>query len=33
MANSIDLDETGKFEPTHLFLHNLLRYIFLSAGF
>ena len=32
MANSVDLDETAKFEHMHLFLHNLQRYIFLSAG-
>ena len=32
MANSVELDEMAKFEPTHLFLHNLRRYIFLSAG-
>ena len=31
MANSVHLDETAKFEPTHLFLHNLQRYI-LSPG-
>ena len=33
MANSVDLDETDKFEQTNLFLHNLQRYIFFFCRF
>ena len=32
MANSIDPDETGRNEPSHLGLHCLQRYMFWSVG-
>ena len=32
MANSIDPDETARYEPSHQDLHCLHRYLFLSAG-
>ena len=32
MANSVDPDETAHYEPSHLDLHCLLRYLFWSAG-
>ena len=32
MSNRIDSDEMTHYEPSHLDLHCLQRYIFLSAG-
>ena len=32
MANSVDPDETAHYEPSHLDLHCLHRYLFWSAG-
>ena len=31
-ANSVDPDETARYEPSHLDQHCLLRYLFWSAG-
>ena len=33
MANSVDPDETARYEPSHLDLHCLHRYLFWSAWF
>ena len=32
MGNSVDPDEMAHYEPSHLALHCLHRYLFLSAG-
>ena len=32
MANSVDPDETARYEPSHLDLHCLQRYLYWSAG-
>ena len=32
MANSVDPDETARYEPSHLDLHCLHRYLFSPAG-
>ena len=32
MANSVDPDETARYEPSHLDLHFLHRYLFRSVG-
>ena len=32
MANSVDPDETAQFEPSHLYLYCLQRYMFWCAG-
>ena len=32
MINSVDPDETARYEPSHLDLHCLQRYLYWSAG-
>ena len=32
IANSVDPDETARYEPSHLDLHRLHRHLFWSAG-
>ena len=32
MANSVDPDETARYEPSHQDLHCLHKYLFRSAG-
>ena len=32
MANSVDSDETARYEPSHLEVHCLHRYLYQSAG-
>ena len=32
MANSVDPDETAHYEPSHLDLHCLQKYLYWSAG-
>ena len=32
IANSVDPDETARYEPSHLDLHCLQRYLYWSAG-
>ena len=33
IANSVDPDETARYEPSHLVLHCLQKYMFRCAGF
>ena len=32
MADSVDSDKTARYEPSHLYLHCLQRYLYLSMG-